>query len=193
MKKFEDAYGVKRGSSVAILCVVLLAGTLSLVLLAQVSAPIEGLIQLEAALDEPEFYCIDVPGFGSNLDLEGVLQAHTCKPGAEDELFTFNYPNEGQLYMEAYELCVEAVSDEAGSGLLLEPCDENALQFFTFTEESELVLQDSTPNELCMAVASTEGIPTGGPSHLKRDLMLVSCVNVDPLHKTWVVGVDSPN
>ena len=38
------------------------------------------LIQLVDALDEPEFYCVDVPGFGTSLNLRSALTAHTCKP-----------------------------------------------------------------------------------------------------------------
>ena len=58
---------------------------------------------LRDPLDEPEFYCVDVAGFGSNLNLNSPLQAHTCKPGADDELFIFNHPTPGQFYMGAYD------------------------------------------------------------------------------------------
>ena len=62
-----------------------------------------GLIQLQNPLDEPEFYCVDVPGAGLSLNLQSALQAHTCKlTAAEDETFTFNYPSVGQIYMEAF-------------------------------------------------------------------------------------------
>ena len=78
----------------------------------------ESLIQLEDPLDEPEFYCVDVVGFRDSLKLDRALQAHTCKPGAEDELFSLNQPSSGQIYMAAYDLCVEA-----GEGrLYLKPC-----------------------------------------------------------------------
>ena len=48
------------------------------------------LIQLADALDEPQYYCIDVPGFGDRLNLGAALMAHTCKPGAADEMFAVN-------------------------------------------------------------------------------------------------------
>ena len=41
------------------------------------------LLQLVDALDEPEYYCVDVPGFGGSLNLQSTLMAHTCKPGAD--------------------------------------------------------------------------------------------------------------
>ena len=52
---------------------------------------------LRDPLDEPEFYCVDVAGFGNNLNLNSPLQAHTCKPGADDELFIFNHPTPGPI------------------------------------------------------------------------------------------------
>ncbi len=84
-------------------------------------APTAGLIQLRDPLDEPEYYCVDVPGAGLSLNLQSSLQAHTCKlSAAEDETFTFNYPSVGQIYMEAYEMCVEAGSVAAGAELRLQ-------------------------------------------------------------------------
>ena len=52
----------------------------------------EGLIQLIDPLDEPQFYCVDVPGFRSRVNLDAPLMAHTCEPGAADELFTPDHP-----------------------------------------------------------------------------------------------------
>lgn len=56
------------------------------------------LIQLVDPLDEPEFYCVDVPGFQDNLRTDRPLQAHTCKPGAADELFVANQPGDGAVF-----------------------------------------------------------------------------------------------
>ena len=72
------------------------ASTPSLAPAPTVEAPVGGgpsgasLVMLAGPLDEPEFYCVDVAGFGANLSVSGPLQAHTCKPGADDELFAFN-------------------------------------------------------------------------------------------------------
>ena len=60
------------------------------------------LIRLAEPLDEPEYYCIDVPGFGARLNLGAALMAHTCKPGAADEMFAVNQPAAGNLSMPAY-------------------------------------------------------------------------------------------
>ena len=43
-------------------------------------------VRLVAALDEPEFYCLDLAGWGRNLLLDDPLQTHTCKGrGGEDQ------------------------------------------------------------------------------------------------------------
>ena len=89
-------------------------------------------IQLTDPLDEPEFYCVDVPGAGRGVRLDSNLQAHTCKPisEAEDELFILNRPSEGQIFMEAYGLCVEAELAIDGASLRLQPCSDSPLQIF---------------------------------------------------------------
>ena len=60
------------------------------------------LIRLADPLDEPEYYCIDVPGFGARLNLGAALMAHTCKPGAADEIFAVNQPAAGNLSTLSY-------------------------------------------------------------------------------------------
>ena len=130
-------------------------------------------IQLTDPLDEPEYYCVDVPGAGRNVRLQSALQAHTCKPvaTAADELFTMDHPGEGQIYMEAYDLCVEAEAPNAGASLHLQRCSGSPLQRFAL-DNDRLRLGGGAQDGLCLAVASGSGIPTGGPSHLRRELTL---------------------
>lgn len=147
----------------------------------------ETLIQLQDPLDEPEYYCVDVPGFRDTLDLEGALTAHTCKPNSEDELFVFE-SEAGQLRMEAYGLCVEAEGAAAGASLLLRDCDpERPLQKFTFAND-----QIQLGNALCLAISAADGEPTGGPSHLRRDLMLQSCAEVESALSQWTMPGPEP-
>ncbi len=128
-----------------------------------------GLIQLLGPLDEPEFYCVDVPGWGSRLNLDAPLMAHTCKPGADDQLFTSGAPEPGQLYMKAYDLCARAVSSRPGSKILTKTCDASNLQRFSFELDGRIRLSGS---DLCLAVADRDGAPTRSPSHMRRDLSL---------------------
>lgn len=155
-------------------------------LIAALAVPVlgqaEGLIELVDPLDEPERYCVDVPGFGNRLNLNAALMAHTCKPGAADELFTINQPAAGQLYMRAYDRCATAESDQAGAELLLKPCDSSPLQRFTFNSGGKIRLASGS---VCLAVAEGVGQPTGGPSHLRRDLTLESCESVERSRSDW--------
>ncbi len=147
-------------------------------------------IQLTDPLDEPEFYCVDVPGAGAGVRLESALQVHTCKTitTAADELFTMNQPKEGQIYMEAYDLCVEAEEAENGSFLRLQSCSDSPHQLFAL--ESDLIrLSGGGQGALCLAVAPGSGTPTGGPSHLRRDLTLEECEAVESTLIKWSVGL----
>ena len=53
--------------------------------------PADSLIQLIDPLDEPEYYCIDVPGAGAGVRLQTALQTHTCKQRQFEEAL-FQYP-----------------------------------------------------------------------------------------------------
>ncbi len=169
---------------------------------AQITAGERVFIQLTDPLDEPEYYCVDVPGAGRGVRLESALQAHTCKPisTAADELFTMDRPNEGQIYMEAYDLCVEAEGASKGSSLRLQPCSDSPLQLFALdnglirlgggAQESVRMAGDFDHLlELCLAVDPDSGIPTGGPSHLRRALTLEVCESVEPTLSRWSVGL----
>ena len=143
------------------------------------------LIQLADPLDEPEFYCVDVPGFRDSLRTDRPLQAHTCKPGADDELFSFNRPAAGQLYMEAYDLCVEAEGDLAYT----RNCTAAAAQRFTHTSNGEIRTETGG---MCLAVASGSGEPAGGQSHVRRNLRLMPCAEVEPSRSRWLFPGASP-
>ncbi len=147
-----------------------------------------GLIQLRDPLDEPEFYCVDVPGVGASLNLQGALTAHTCKPGAEDEMFRVDSPSSGQLFMPAYDLCMEADGPEAGSTLHLAGCSSSRLQQFRYLDIGQIRLAHGSVEELCLTVASAAGEPTGGPSHLRRGLTMEACDQVDTARSLWIVG-----
>lgn len=142
----------------------------------------EGLVELVDPLDEPERYCVDVPGWGNRLNLNAALMAHTCKPGAADELFTINHPAAGQLYMRAYDRCAAAESDRAGAEVFLKPCDSSPLQRFSFEGDGKIRL---SAGKTCLVVAEGSGQPTGGPSHLRRDLTLESCESVEESRSKW--------
>ena len=147
------------------------------------------LVQLADPLDEPEFYCVDVPGFGANLNLQSALMAHTCKPGANDEIFVVGQPGPGNLSMPAYNRCLEAEGAEPQAQLHLQECSDSAMQQFAFDADGALILSGT---DMCVAVSPEDGEPTGGPSHLRRDLLLQDCADANPALSRWVFPGPSP-
>lgn len=143
------------------------------------------LIQLVAPLDEPEFYCVDVPGFRDSLRTDRPLQAHTCKPGAADELFIAHQPWGGQFLMPAYGLCMEA---EEGL-IYTRPCTNSRSQ--RFTHQDDLTVR-TFEGDLCLAVAGGSGEPAGGRSHLRRDLGLLPCEEAAAELREWVLPGERP-
>ena len=151
------------------------------------TSPAQGLIQLKDPLDEPEYYCMDVRGVGANLRIDDPLTAHTCKPGAEDEVFTLNHPSSGQLYMGAYDRCLQASRADGGSPLLLVSCSDSVLQIFRYLPDETIRLTKSLSTDLCISVGTDAGEPTGGPSHLRRRLSLEDCSSVEPSLSRWAI------
>ena len=147
------------------------------------------LVQLADPLDEPEFYCVDVPGFGASLNLQAALMAHTCKPGADDEIFLVGLPGPGNLSMPAYKLCMEAEGAETQAPLRLQECSDSAMQQFDYDADGALILSGTG---LCVAVSPEDGETTGGPSHVRRDLLLLDCAEAQPALSRWVLPGASP-
>ena len=148
-------------------------------------------IRLADPLDEPEYYCVDVPGAGRGVRLDSPLQAHTCKPVAEaaDELFAMNQPSDLQIYMPAYDLCLAASGPSTGAVLRLQPCADSPLQRFVYTADGYILPQGQ--DQICLAIDPGPGIPTGGPSHLRRDLHLEDCEGIEPSLAHWLL--DEPD
>jgi hypothetical protein len=142
------------------------------------------MIRLVDPLDEPEFYCIDVPGYGRNVKLEAPLMAHTLKRfGSADEMWIMNYPGEGQIYAKAYERCIEVASTTSGAQLRLKKPSDSPRQRFELTDKGTLVL--AAHPELGVAVAAGKGTKAGGPSHLRRDINLKKLSEIDQALATW--------
>ena len=146
-------------------------------------------MQLIDPLDEPEFYCVDVPGFGSSLNLAAALSAHTCKPGADDELFHSGTPLPGNLQMPAYQLCLEAAAAEPAASLFLKECSDSQLQRFSLDSDGSIRLVETS---LCLAIAPGVGQATGGPSHLRRDLALEECSSASADRQRWLLPGPNP-
>ena len=148
------------------------------------------MIRLVDPLDEPEFYCVDIPGFRQNVRLDAALMAHTLKRfGSADEMFIFDYPSQGQIYAAEYGLCIEAARASSGASLYLKKPNDSPLQRFELTDEGMLVLRDHP--QLGFAVDGKDGTKAGGPSHLRRDLSLQNLSKLKASLYTWKLVTDA--
>lgn len=159
---------------------------------AVVPTPVEttlavGLLRLADNLDDPQGYCVDVAGFGANIRLDAPLQAHTCKPGANDQLFAPLWPAEnGGFRLVEYQRCLAVSEMESRATLVVSDCNidvEN--QRIVLNREGHLLLASVVGSKLCVGVASGKGEPAGGRSHLRRDLALYDCDGADPSLIRW--------
>ena len=150
-------------------------------------------IRLADPLDEPEYYCLDIPGEGRGVSLDSPLQAHTCKPISEaaDELFTMNQPSDLQIYMPAYDLCLASSGPGAGAILRLQSCADSPLQRFVYTPDGYILPQGQ--DQICLVIDPRPGIPTGGPSHLRRNLYLEDCEGIEQSLARWLLDEDEPD
>ena len=144
------------------------------------------LLQLADPLDEPEFYCVDVVGTGDGIMLDRPLQAHTCKPGSGDQLFQVDTPSDGQVYLSAYNHCLE-VREQS---IYLSDCSDTPMQKFEFGDDGAIKTVESGD---CLTVAAGEGEEAGGPSHVRRDLLVSPCEGLEPALTRWVRPGDSPD
>ena len=140
-------------------------------------------IKLVDQLDEPEFYCLDVAGWGDHLKIDDPVQVHTCKPDSPDQEFVV----EGNaLKMPEYNRCLTAsASGDAalpGSALILRECDGSKMQSFIVHSSGKIMMNSS---ELCVA-AGAESQEASGPSHLWRVASLQSCEHSESKLATWM-------
>ena len=172
-----------------------------------------GALRLKDNLDDPKGYCLDVPGFGDSIRLDAPLQAHTCKTGADDQVFSFEVPTaqyqdrvKTKLFLDGYDRClsVDPVSASGKWNLITADCEGekpwDTRQDFLTTPDGWLLTRRAgrlTPREpylYCIGVADGVGEPAGGRNHLRRDLMLYYCDSADPALITWELSVaDSLN
>ncbi|WP_372882323.1 RICIN domain-containing protein [Psychromonas sp.] len=140
------------------------------------------MLKLADQLDEPEFYCLDVAGWGDHLKIDDPVQVHTCKPDSPDQEFVV----EGStLKMPEYNRCltVSASGNMAlpGSALMLRECDGGTMQNLKILSSGQIMLNNSN---LCLAAGSTS-LEASGPSHMWRVASLQPCESTDKKFTTW--------
>jgi len=145
-------------------------------------------VRLADPLDEPEFYCLDLAGWGRNLQLDDPLQTHTCKNrGAEDQKFHFDG---NRLKVSLYDRCVQVAGSSgktlAGSAVIARPCSDNPLQDLALDDRGYIRVGDSG---FCLA-AGNDSTEASGPSHMWRTLITIDCESATVSLATWQVGLE---
>ncbi|WP_138921441.1 ricin-type beta-trefoil lectin domain protein [Novosphingobium pentaromativorans] len=165
----------------------------------------EGRIRLIRYLDEPDGYCIDIPGNISFL-LPFPAWAHTCHfDRVPDQVFRYNRDGKHNIRWiyedskQKFDWCLTAKSKVSGSYFEYATCDQPSLQEFEYTDLGEFKLKDS---DFCIYVESTGPIagklmlPGGDPygrgrsinpaySHLARILELQPCGSGEISMERW--------
>ena len=146
-----------------------------------------GLLHLADNLDDPQGYCVDVAGFGANIRLDASLQAHTCKPGSDDQMFTPIAPADGGgILLVEYDRCLAVETAESGAEINVVGCDAGTVnQRFSLGEDGRVRLASPDGPGLCLGIAAGQGEPAGGRNHLRRDLLLYDCEGAEPALITW--------
>lgn len=143
-------------------------------------------VRLVDPLDEPEFYCLDLSGWGDHLKLDDPLQAHTCKTrGAGDQMFLVE---DGKILVGDTGRCLQIASSGRplpGSAILARTCSDSAMQAFTLEEDGRISV---TGSDLCVA-AGDESTDASGPSHVWRVLSAERCDSVSAELMTWQIGL----
>ena len=161
---------------------------LSSTLFAQDDPATGDFVRLVDALDEPEYYCLDLAGWGDHLQLDDPLQTHTCKNrGAGDQKFYFA---DGRLKVAGFDRCIQVAGSGgetlSGSAVLARACSDNALQELSMDDDGRILIGDSG---YCLG-AGSESTEAAGPSHMWRTLVAVHCKTTPANMVTWQVGVD---
>lgn len=114
-----------------------------------------GRIRLIRFLDEPDGYCLDIPGPVDNVMLKFGANAHTCHfyPLA-DQVYHFNQSGKGQIrwQYQDHDVCLTAASATAGAKFKYKTCDKPEVQQFDYTDKYEFKLKNTN---LCLFVEKT--------------------------------------
>jgi hypothetical protein len=143
-------------------------------------------VRLVDPLDEPEFYCLDLSGWGDHLKLEDPLQAHTCKlRGADDQMFIVR---QDRILVGTTGRCLEIAGSGTplpGAAILARECSDGPMQTLTLEENGQIAAKGSG---LCLAVGDRSA-DASGPSHVWRVLTVEPCEVVSPELMTWQIGL----
>ncbi|WP_299154968.1 RICIN domain-containing protein [uncultured Tateyamaria sp.] len=141
-------------------------------------------------LDEPRHLCIDIPGHGDAVELDGEFIVHTCKDGMWnlDQRFQWSV-DRSELEMPQYAKCLAVNHPSAGSPIVLSDCGS---PMTGWTSQGARLKFESDPS-LCITIADGPSVLTPFaakfPAHyLVRDLTLEVCSDAAFERQLWSVA-----
>ena len=147
-------------------------------------------LRLAANLNEPRGFCIDLSGYGENINWKNPVQTHTCKRTISHGDQVIESENIGSsvgiLYLPVYDICIEAENTTPGSQLLLDHCKQHALQHWRYAEDGRI--QPAENADMCLTIgdeADEAGTPPGVRQYWIRTLALEPCSETDTERQVW--------
>jgi len=140
-------------------------------------------------LEDPNGYCLDIPGFGARLQKDGPITTHTCKynrPGfSVDELFDVTQLN--QLRLSEFDLCLAADTMRPGSDISMVDCDAGSAHAWTIHPGGH-VTPAGMPG-LCMTLSSEKVFVNSTAGNLSpnstRSVTLENCASARRYRQSW--------
>jgi triacylglycerol lipase len=140
-------------------------------------------------LEDPNGYCLDIPGFGARLQKEGPITTHTCKydrPGFwVDELFEMTASN--QLRLSEYGLCLSANSMQPGADIDIVDCAADRAHAWTMHSGGHVTPADAPG--LCMTLSGERVYVNSSIGNLTpnstRSVSLENCASALHYRQSW--------
>lgn len=148
-------------------------------LLAHSAAAQGDFLRSSDSLGDPRGYCLDIPGFGANIQTDGPISSHSCKYGIPgfwvDELFV--HTEENHLRLPEYDLCLGAEALEAGARPTSIGCQSGEQEAWSFTPDGRISPLDAP--DLCMTFSAQRtyvNTPENTlPAYSSREVTLEPC------------------
>ncbi|MFL2547363.1 MAG: alpha/beta hydrolase fold domain-containing protein [Candidatus Rariloculaceae bacterium] len=137
-------------------------------------------------LADPRGYCLDIPGFGPRMQLDGPIGTHSCKyslPGFDvDEILELA---DGKLMLSNYDRCLAADAMESGSDI--RPVECNDAHGWQVHSNGRVTPASST--NYCMSLAAERIFVNSGPGtvppYSSRGVTLEACTAADAHLQSW--------
>jgi hypothetical protein len=136
---------------------------------------------LDPAIDGD--YCWDV--IGGTASTGKRVQAHSCHDfvmPANDQQFTSDYPDLGNIYVTQADLCLQARRVRAGADLFVTACSSSSAQSWVSSADGQIHPADDT--SLCITIE--RGAPDG-VSLYNRGLLLQACADFASRLTEWSI------